>query len=396
MRLQPEHELVLRCARTHLGPRERNEILALCQASLDWNHVVAIAVDHGLAALLHRSLENAGGSEVPDRVLDQLRKDSTRAAAKSLYLTRELLKVVRRLESEGIDVIAFKGPTLAVQAYGELSLRSFADLDILVRDRDVVAARAVLLSIQYASPLGRTPPHLGALIRSGYNDELYRGADGVKVELHWRFAPAYFGFWADMAEIWKRSKPLLLQGEWLRALACEDLLILLCVHGAKHAWINLEGIVAIAELIRRHPEIDWAVVLGRAEETGAARMVRLGVILAVEVLGAPAPEHIVEFARADTEAVDLAAKVMEDIFQDVPDRADDSEYLRLLRFHLATRDGWKDQVRFGARLLMTPTERDWGVTTLPGHLSPLYSVIRPFRLLARVPRYRQWLKSRLE
>lgn len=397
MQMRLEHELILRCARTKLSPSDHARISDLSRLDLDWSEFLGAAIPHGLAALLRRHLEPLGGHAVPAWVLDQLRVKSARATAKSLYLSRQLVEILRRLELNGIDGIPFKGPTLAIQAYGDLSLRSFADLDILVRERDVPAARELLLSEGYVSPLHLTPAQFRALLRSGYNDELFRASDGVKVELHWRFAPAYFGFRANLEEWWQRCEDIFLNGARVPGLAREDLLVLLCVHGAKHAWASLEGVVAVAELIGRTPEMDWASVVSRAEQAGAARMVRLGVLLAIDLLDARVPESIAAQVRADPQLAVLAAQVRNSLFQEEgvgTAATDESENLSLLSFHLSSKDHWRDRARFCSRMLATPTESDWKTATLPDPLFALYSVIRPLRLIARLPRYGRWLIAR--
>jgi hypothetical protein len=397
MQMRPEHELIIRCARTDLRPSDHSRILDVSRLDLDWSEFLRAAIPHGLSALLRRHLEPLGGQTVPVWVLDRLRAESVRATAKSLYLSRQLLEILRRLEFGGIDAIPFKGPTLAIQAYGDLSLRSFADLDILVRERDVPAAREVLLSDGYVSPLDLTPAQFHALLRSGYNDELFRASDGVKVELHWRFAPAYFGFRADLDGWWERCEGVLLDGVRVRGLAREDLLVLLCVHGARHAWASLEGVVAVAELIGRTPDIDWGSTLSRAEQAGAARMVRLGLLLAIDLLDAQVPGTIVAQVRADRQLAVLAAKVRNSLFDEIgigTASLDESENFSLLSFHLSSKDHWRDRARFCSRMLATATERDWKAATLPDALFPLYGVIRPFRLLARLPKYGRWLIAR--
>jgi hypothetical protein len=301
------------------------------------------------------------------------------------------------LAAEQIGAMPFKGPTLAVQAYGDLSLRSFSDLDILVRGEDVVLAREVLLSEGYVSPLKLTSAQFGALIREGYNDELYRSRDGVQVELHWRFAPAYFGFDADLPGLWQRSEQVLLQGERLSALGREDLLIMLCVHGARHAWAGLEGIVAVAELIRRTPNMDWASVAERADHGGVARMVRLGVLLAMELVDARVPEAVATRVRADLRLPGLVAQVRSALFEEESagaSDADEAENLGLLLFHLSAKDRWSHRFRFCSQMLTTTTERDWKVVPLPDPLFRLYTVVRPFRLLVSIPKYGRWLANR--
>lgn len=393
---RPEHELILRCARTELRSADQARILVLSRTSLDWSEVLHAAIPHGLAALLHRHLNAALGQALPVWVSDQLRAEWVRATAKSLYLARELVEILRRLDAERIQALAFKGPALAMQAYGDLSLRSFTDLDILVHEKDVFAAREVLLSQGYISPLRLTLAQFRALLRSGYNDELRRPSDGVKVELHWRFAPAYFGFRALLPDLWQRSEGVSLNGEKIPSLGREDLLILLCVHGAKHAWASLEGVVAVAELLRRSPGLEWESVLDRANQAGAIRMLHLGLLLAIELLDAEVPTEIANSVRADRRLRALADQVKRGMFEEDAGLSDgtETENLKLLSFHLATKDGWADRVRFCVQLLAGSTERDWEVAALPDRLFPLYFLARPFRLIARVPTYARWLTSR--
>ena len=49
-----------------------------------------------------------------------------------MLLTSELIKIMKLLEENDIKAIAFKGPTLAQLAYGDVTLRQYVDLDLLV------------------------------------------------------------------------------------------------------------------------------------------------------------------------------------------------------------------------------------------------------------------------
>ena len=58
------------------------------------------------------------------------------ANALSRVITRmaELQRVMEVLGATGVPVLALKGPALAVQAYGDVSLRSYGDVDVLVQN----------------------------------------------------------------------------------------------------------------------------------------------------------------------------------------------------------------------------------------------------------------------
>ncbi|RXM21985.1 hypothetical protein EO238_26195, partial [Citrobacter sp. AAK_AS5] len=51
-----------------------------------------------------------------------------------------LLRLQQLMESHGIRLVPIKGPVLARLAYGDVALRQFEDLDLIVRRPDLVCA----------------------------------------------------------------------------------------------------------------------------------------------------------------------------------------------------------------------------------------------------------------
>ena len=56
---------------------------------------------------------------------------------------------MKLFEKYDIQALAFKGPTLAQNAYGDITLRQFGDLDILIRKKDRSRMVSILLNEQY-------------------------------------------------------------------------------------------------------------------------------------------------------------------------------------------------------------------------------------------------------
>ena len=88
----------------------------------------------------------------------------------------------------------------------------------------------------------------------------------------------------------------------------EDLLTFLCVHGGKHGWPTLIGICDVARLMARCP-VDWDLTMSRAEEMSVSRYLRLGIRLAVDVLGCEAPREVWRCIEADAVVERLAEKI---------------------------------------------------------------------------------------
>lgn len=388
IQMRSEHELLLRCSRANISESNRARIAALSMKHLDWSEFLNICVAHGLAPLVLRNAERVLGSPIPKPIICSLREEVARSAAKSLYLCRELRQIVEQLVQAGIPALAFKGPTLAVAAYGDLLLRSFADLDVLVSPSDAAEAKDVLFAMGYEFPLQLSDSDGHALLQSGYTYELRRRADGVQVELHWRLAPAAFGFRMQMAELWERRSFVEVAGAQIATLAPEDLLVVLCMHGAKHAWASLEGIVAIAELIDGHPELRWDVIRERAVRSGGNRMLNLGLLLARDLLQVTLPESEATHIRRDSKVHGLARQASEEIFEDKASADERHRTLRLLEFQLRAKDNFRDKLRFCFRTATTTTERDWAAAGGANEFGRLSWAVRPFRL---VHKYGGWL-----
>ena len=381
-----ETELLALCARPHVDNAVASRVRTLLGRGLDWERCLRLADRHGVTALLHRGLVAAswgGGSAaaVPAGVRSSLGERVVANGRRNLALARELVLLLEALEQEGIGAIAFKGPTLALQAYGDLALRQFGDLDILVNGADVPKAQAVLVRRGYRGVPDLTPAQEVAFRESANHMRLVH-ADGYRqVELHWALTPPKFACALDAAEFASRLRPVLVGGRTVRTFAPEDLVFYLCVHGCGHVWERLAWVADIAALIERERGMDWPAIAARARAVGAARMLRLGLWLAHELLAAPLPPELASSCATDRTAHALAAEAgrcLLDGRESVP-----SIWERLF-LNVRMRERLGDRVRLCYRQLAMPTPADWAL--LPPHLgprSPLVYAIRPVRLLLR-------------
>ena len=86
----------------------------------------------------------------------------------------------------------YKGPALAVQLYGNVALRQFSDLDILVHPRDVLLARDLLLAEGYSPLPPLTEGQQAVLLRTQCNFPFTRESKRMIVELHWTVSAPNF------------------------------------------------------------------------------------------------------------------------------------------------------------------------------------------------------------
>jgi len=306
--------------------------------------------------------------------MEQLTHAASRVTHRSLLLVRELFAILDTFEALGIPAVVLKGPALAVAVYGDLGLRQFRDLDVLVHNPDVARAKRALLTHGYRLP-ARVPP---APLPSQHHHRLVR-SDGTIVELHWALAPPDFAFPLDADEVWSRLERVSLGGRTVLTLGVEDLALFLCAHGAKHLWERLSWVCDIAALLARRPDLDWDAVLTSARQRGAERMVLLALHLADDLLGAPVPEAAHERLRGDPAVRALGERVRIRMFAG----PHPPTVWERRAFYWRVRERWRDRLRDLARAVFTPTEGDWQVVRFPNSLSSLYYLIRPLRLAAK-------------
>ncbi|MBI3669639.1 MAG: nucleotidyltransferase family protein, partial [Acidobacteria bacterium] len=200
------------------------------------------------------------------------------------------------------------------------------------------------------------------------------------VELHTEGTLRYFPTPLDLGGLGRRLEPVQLGGREVLTFSAEDALPILCVHGSKHFWERLSWIADIAELAQIPQGVDWEAAARRARELGAERMLFLGLHLANDLLAAPLPETILQRARSDRVVCKLGEQVHRQFWSETRDLPGLAQ--RAL-FRLRMRGNVWEGVRYLLRLATAPTEEDWSDAGLAGRFSPLYVVLRPFRLLRK-------------
>jgi hypothetical protein len=184
----------------------------------------------------------------------------------------------------------------------------------------------------------------------------------------------------DYECLWERLKPTSLAGKEVLTFSPEDLLLILCVHGAKHLWTNLIWVCDVAELLHVCKGLDWEWVMRQASTLGSQRMLLLGLFLAKSLLGAPLPEEIEKQVETDRMVKGLARQVQQRLSRE-PNGSPGLWESSI--FHLKARERLKDRICYCSRLAMSTTPGDWTFLPLPHPLFLLYYLIRPFRLAAK-------------
>ena len=375
--LRPELELILCCARARPDEVTARRVDTLLRGRLNWADVVATAFQHHVASLLYENLKLSTEELVPTVWLDSIRQYARESSGLALHLFSELLRIKEIFEAEHLLLIPYKGPILSWLAYRSLTGRTFIDLDFVTKHEHIPRATALLKFAGFKADFEPQEELAGRTGQAPGQYGFFREATRAQVELHTEQTLRYFPVPLDFDKLSRRLITVEIAGRKMRTFSVEDTLVMLCVHGTKHFWDRLAWIADVAELVKVQP-VDWALVMQIAAEMKSTRVLLLGLYLAHELLGATLPQPVLERAQRDSGARWLAGKVRDQFVESAD--ASPGVVPRAV-FRLRSRDGIGQGIRHILRLTMTPTERDRQAVRLPQALSPLYVLMRPFRLL---------------
>jgi hypothetical protein len=371
-KFSPEFEWLLEICKDpetaafHVGP-----------SAIDWQKLYALSDHHGLIPLVYEALLR-GRHAVPVAALDNFRLRSLTNARQTLWFTAALTRITQKLKGSGISVLPYKGPTLAHLLYSSPSARQYSDLDLLVRTKDVRAAKAILRELDYTPHHRFTAAQERSQLRSGY-ECVFDAAHGRNlVELQWQIVPRFYSVRFDIDDLFARATPIKIENSEYQTLCPEDLLLVLCVHAAKHGWTKLSWLMDVTELASSHIS-DLDAVRESATTLGVRRIVAVTFLLAETVLGKSIP-HGFKSLTEDDAAQGIARQLLPVIAAGEEWDTTSATYVRLM---LRSRERWRDRAQFLGRLLFTPSAGEWDVVRLPAVLSPLYYLVRMFRLVSR-------------
>src|SRR5271165_1574096 len=379
-------DLVRAASRADLREGDLGRIRGLLDSSMrdgpvEWEGVLRLADLHGTSPLLYQNFSRLGDG-VPASVLAALRASYERNVHKSLFLARELIRILDCLDAIGIEVVPYKGIVLSEAYYGDAALRQSGDMDLFVRGRDVARIKSAVRELGYTQRVLIPEDAEEDYIASGYECTFDSPAGKNLLELQWALQPRFYAVDFDMDGLFERAVNATIAGRGMKTPSSEDLLLVLSVHAAKHVWGRLIWLWDIAQVLKRD-SLNWDWIKVQAHHLGIERVLHITVLLANRFLATPIPVPIRDAAATDKIAHAFTEKIAISIAEGVCYEEHKIEYFRLM---MRLRERQLDRLRFLTRLTFTPGPGEWDTIQLPKPLFPLYHLVRLARLGAR------WMK----
>jgi protein O-GlcNAc transferase len=381
-----ELQLLLACTSVRSEGKGDATIRQLLGQEINWTLFAQKAVDHGLASLAGDNLARVANDIVPKDILDAFRVNLEQTRSKNLLLFQELARIIAALADEGIEAIPLKGPVLAAQAYGDVGLRVFRDLDFLVRDRDMSATMAVLHDLGYERDGTLTNEQIETIQRLQGQDFLYTRVSEIGIEPHTRLTPIKMALDIDYDALWTRARRVSVNGCDMLTLAPEDGLLVLAIHGGKEMWWNIKWACDIAAFITTHSDIDWSAVLENARAQGCLRMVLLATLLARRYFNAELPDTVIARHRSDRVIERMVCDIVSHWTADEP--AGPPSNMKLSVDRLQLHDGITRRASYVARTLFLPGPQHVASVSLPSNMQFAYVAIRLAHDLVALPLWR--------
>jgi hypothetical protein len=368
--LDREWALLLECARPYPDAQRLAERLS---AQIDWASWIAFAEDHGVLGLTAARLISYDEKSIPQENREGLRAWHRAHTLFTMNMVAEMFRLFDSLAASSVAVVVIKGPVLSARCYGDPGLRHYGDLDLIVRDADILRSTELMISLGYEPSV----PLTAIEAKKIPGEYVFRqSSTKLLVEFHTERTFRYHPKPLPLEQLFKRQVRVSIDSNEIPALAPEDELVLICIHGAKHFWEQLGYIADVAAFVSNQA-LDWERVQSAAEEVGGERMLFVGLRMAADLLGASLPESVATRVRSDPAVGRIAGKITR--WLPAAGSAPPGLFERAM-FRIRMHGGVFSGLAYLFRLSFSPTEEDWVEGAENKRHWFLDALGRPFRL----------------
>lgn len=232
----------------------------------EWAALLAAAAAHRVTGLLAAAVRDGALPATPaqaERAVSLHRAGQLRV----LGLEQQLVAVTDLLDRHGLGARVLKGPAVAHLDYADPALRSYVDLDVLVRSAEIDAVVAVLTGAGFRRTLPEPRP--------GFDRRFDKGLTmvppaGYELDLHRTFVLGPWGRLVDLDALWRSGQDVVVAGTSLRALDRPHRFLHACYHAALGDWpLRLGSLRDVAELLRALEGPDGAGDAARVRDAAA-------------------------------------------------------------------------------------------------------------------------------
>ena len=376
--LSTELRFLVNCCKTDPSEEDIN-LIQNTLSTIDHQLLTSMANHHGILPLVYKTLKNLHSdhqsSTTNHEILSAFKKQYLIIAQRNILMSAELIRIMKLLKENGIEAIAFKGPTLAQIAYDDITLRQYGDLDILTRKKDIYKIDTLLKTQGYERLLSLTDVQEELWIENTHDLSFSHPKKAIYLEMHWSFLDEDYPLQVKLEDFWEETQILQINGHTVSTFSNENMLLYLCIHGSKHLWERIEWIIDLDLLIRKN-EIDWKELMKKTEGTGFEKMVYLGLSLSTSLFNTLLPEIILKQIANYPEIDDISKFILESWQNPKNTIEETGTMLKLF-------PGVKEQTLYLHKVILKPSLNEYRYVDLSKRFYWGYYLIRPYLLMKK-------------
>jgi hypothetical protein len=289
-----EDLLLLHCCRKEKDERAERKIIEAEKNGLDWGVFLEKARENGVSSIMYSRLTEMYEDcpNIPLDVFEELKKDYYLNATKNTLIFEELGKALKAVKKSGLEVIVLKGAALAEKVYGNIALRPMSDVDLLVKEEDMMHVNEQLKTLGYR-PTDAVVDEVD--FSSTYLTTLdYRSPEdnSPSFHIHWHFVNSTIPNESyirniKIKDVWKDAENTEIAGVETLVMAPHHLLIHLSEHALRvtHSLSKLSLLCDINEAVNFYrKQLDWDRLIKESFKFNLNRMVYLSLYFSSKFL----------------------------------------------------------------------------------------------------------------
>lgn len=377
--MTPNIQFLINCCKTQPTAIEIEQIQKHLKGlnSEQLSEMVTLAHAHGVFPLVYHASQTHAVKLISEETQTELKQHNMNIVMQNMKMTAELIRIMNLLEENGIEALAFKGPTLSQLAYGDITKRQYCDLDILIKKQDTAKSIKLLTKDEYRPEITLVERSIKKIFACVNVIGLEKS---IRIEIHWELLSKNYAIdWEENA-LWKETDTTTINNNTIPMLTFNTHLLYLCAHGSKHLFERIEWVCDIDRYIKSNTNLVWESLFEEAKSLGIERMLLLGLYLCHKLLASSLPENIETIVINDHIVEKLGDQIILLQFSTSDKQSRSYGTFGLL---WRMRENLSDRLRFAYRGMFAPKFDDFKYIELPEQLLFLYPIIRPFRLLIK-------------
>lgn len=297
MHLTYSDQLILSSVRVHPTAADLERLDALIPLIDDWDYLSRTIIERGIGPLFFNKLSLLSNAAfIPEVAKSNLQQAYFRTLSRSMVLYDAFRRVADAFTLNHIQVVALKGIHLAEWLYGDIGLRQFSDIDLLVKQEDGEQCLNILSELGFVQSGDEVSHLITEKIGIVHYPAMVRNE--VSVEIHIDLHHRRNAYSLDVNKIIENSEPLIINKSQVQVMELHDLLIYLCIHLDKHfagGEVQFTSFSDITNLLDVHAaEIDWPKLESSCKEYNCVDNVYKYLLIAAEYFNAPVPATVTE------------------------------------------------------------------------------------------------------